>query len=129
MAMKCGSINVRGCQRCGCDHDELPVYHLTNPVDDFAFWTTCPIMSEPALIAQTSESTRTVGVVRGHHTTLGELQAGAIFITQDDILAVKTEYRTFNGGTQCDCYLLASGECAHFPFKDNTIVREVVINL
>lgn len=50
-----------------------------------------------------------------------------MFITTDGVFALKTEYRTFDGETQCDCYLLASGEAAHFPLKDATMVREVIV--
>ena len=46
--------------------------------------------------------------------TLGELREGAIFETRDGIRAVKSEYRTDG---KCDCYLLASGEAAHFSAR------------
>jgi len=57
--------------------------------------------------------------------SLHELREGAIFETKDGIKAMKTEYQTFNGGTQCDCYLLESGEAAHFPNKDGELVLEL----
>ncbi len=60
-------------------------------------------------------------------TTLLKLRKGAIFETKNGVMAMKTEYHTFNGGTQCDCYLLESGESAHFPNGDNEKVRERVI--
>lgn len=56
---------------------------------------------------------------------LRDLREGAIFETKDDIVAMKTEYHTFASGTQCDCYLLNGGETAHFPNKDNELVREL----
>lgn len=56
---------------------------------------------------------------------LRDLREGAIFETKDGIVAMKTEYQTFAGGTQCDCYLLSSGETAHFGNKDNELVREL----
>jgi hypothetical protein len=57
--------------------------------------------------------------------SLGDLRPGAVFETPSGVRAVKTEYRTFDGGRQCDCYLLASGEAAHFPDGDRQTVREV----
>lgn len=59
--------------------------------------------------------------------TLGELRQGAVFETKAGVRAMKTEYHTFNGGIQCDCYLLESGEAAHFPALDNELVREIVV--
>jgi len=56
---------------------------------------------------------------------LGELREGAIFETKDGIKAMKTEYHTFCGETQWNCYLLESGEAAHFPNKDSELVREL----
>jgi hypothetical protein len=64
----------------------------------------------------------------GPWTTLGELRKGAIFQTRDSrILAVKSEYHTFDMGSQCNCYLLASGEAAHFRSGDKEVVREVFV--
>jgi hypothetical protein len=59
---------------------------------------------------------------------LADLRPGAVFTTKDGILAMKTEYSTFNGGIECDCYLLASGEAAHFKNKDKELVSEIQIN-
>ena len=56
---------------------------------------------------------------------LGDLREGAVFETKGGVVAMKTEYSTFCGGTQCDCYLLESGEAAHFPDKDGELVREL----
>ena len=61
-------------------------------------------------------------------TTLRELRHGALFETLDGDRAVKTEYHTFNDCTQCDCYLLASGEAAHFARLDSEIVREIILS-
>lgn len=58
-------------------------------------------------------------------TALRDLREGAVFETRAGIRAVKTEYHTFNDETQCDCYLLESGECAHFDDQDDTEVREL----
>jgi hypothetical protein len=61
-------------------------------------------------------------------TTLGLLRDGALFETRDGVRAVKSEYRTFSGGSQCDCYLIASGEAAHFPKGDAEPVREIPLD-
>lgn len=53
------------------------------------------------------------------------LRNGAIFTNRDGIMAMKTEYHTFNGCTQCDCYLLESGEAAHFSNGDDELVCEL----
>lgn len=58
--------------------------------------------------------------------TLDELQPGAIFATLKGIYAVKSEYHYGNEpGSQWQCILLESGEFAHFPEKNRTLVREV----
>lgn len=56
---------------------------------------------------------------------LSALRPGAVFMTEEGILALKTEYHTFSDMTQCDCYLLESGEAAHFPNKDTELVKEI----
>jgi len=58
--------------------------------------------------------------------TLEDLRTGAIFVTKDGIYAVKSEYY-YSGEviSQSQCILLASGEFAHFPEKNKTLVREV----
>ncbi len=61
--------------------------------------------------------------------TLDALRPGAVFVTEGGILAMKTEYHTFESGTQWNCYLLASGESAHFPNQDTELVREIVFQL
>lgn len=66
-------------------------------------------------------------ITTGPFISLRKLRHGAIFETTNGIRAMKTEYRTFDGGKQCDCYLLASGEAAHFQNKDNEMVREIVL--
>lgn len=45
-------------------------------------------------------------------TTIGALRNGAMFLTRDGVLAVKSEYTYPNGG--CQVTLLASGEYGHF---------------
>lgn len=60
---------------------------------------------------------------------LSELRNGAIFETEEGIRAVKSEYRTDG---KIDCYLLASGEYAHFAISPDlhnaTKVREIKIS-
>ena len=58
--------------------------------------------------------------------TLGSLSPGAVFITKEGILAVKSEYK-YSGAadSQSLCVLLASGEYAHFPNGDMEMVRFV----
>jgi hypothetical protein len=58
-------------------------------------------------------------------TTLSDLDPGTVFETTDGIQALVTEYETFNEGSQRDCYLLASGECAHFEDGNDAVVRPV----
>lgn len=50
--------------------------------------------------------------------------AGTLFVTLDGIHAVKTQYRTADG-RQAQCVLLSSGEYAHFPEGDDTLVKRV----
>lgn len=57
-------------------------------------------------------------------TNLESIRCGAVFETQDGVRAVKSEYAYSNGGA-CQCVLLASGEYAHFPDGNSTIVREI----
>lgn len=59
--------------------------------------------------------------------TLDALRPGAVFVTEGGILAMKTEYHTFDGGTQWNCYLLESGESAHFANRDTELVCEIEI--
>ncbi len=61
-------------------------------------------------------------------TTLGELRYGALFVTQEGTMAVKSEYRYSNDPqAQCLCILLESGEYAHFVDGNKTLVREIVV--
>jgi hypothetical protein len=60
-------------------------------------------------------------------TTLGELQPGALFRTRAGILAVKSEY--YYPNAQSECVLLASGEYAHFPEKNDVEVQEIPLAL
>ncbi len=59
--------------------------------------------------------------------TLKELRPGAVFATHDGIYAVKSEYYYDGPQTQCQCVLLTSGEYAHFPDGNRTLVREVQV--
>lgn len=60
--------------------------------------------------------------------TLDELPPGCVFVTQDGVLAVKSEYK-YNGefNSQWRCILLASGEYAHFEQGNSTLVAAVEI--
>lgn len=65
---------------------------------------------------------------------LKNLRPGAVFVTADGVMAFKTEYssvvQNFAGrvtGTCPDCYVLASGEMAHFPEKEATPVLEIPV--
>ncbi|BCL83132.1 hypothetical protein ccbrp13_55970 [Ktedonobacteria bacterium brp13] len=60
--------------------------------------------------------------------TLLELRPGAVFVTDDGVYAVKSEYRYSSHPTaQCECILLDSGEYAHFTNGNQTMVREVQV--
>lgn len=62
--------------------------------------------------------------------SLEELPPGTVFVTQDGILAVKSEYRYGNEvDSQCRCILLGSGEYAHFKEGNDTLVVAVEVNL
>lgn len=63
----------------------------------------------------------------GPLTTIMALRKGAVFQTRGGIRALKSEYAD-NDGTP-HCYLLASGERAHFYQKEATFVREVLIKV
>ena len=60
-------------------------------------------------------------------TTLDDLRPGAVFITREGIKAVKSEYKYSDGQSQWECILLASGEFAHFPEKNQTEVRQIIV--
>lgn len=59
--------------------------------------------------------------------TLEELRPGAIFETESGSLVVKSEYRYDSKNPQPLCILLGSGEFAHFPQKQLTKVREILV--
>jgi hypothetical protein len=54
---------------------------------------------------------------------LKDIRPGALFTTRSGTMAVKTEYYYDSG--QCQCFLLESGEAAHFTEGNMTPVREV----
>lgn len=58
--------------------------------------------------------------------TLEALPPGAVFVTEDGVLAVKSEYHYMNGD-QWQCVLLTSGEYAHFARGNNTLVSAVEV--
>lgn len=60
-------------------------------------------------------------------TTLDDLRPGALFVTRDGVKAVKSKYKYGDGSTQWECILLASGEFAHFPEKNQTQVRQIIV--
>ena len=61
-------------------------------------------------------------------TRLGDLRQGAVFMTSNGVFAVKSQYHYSNDpGAQCQCVLLESGEYAHFPEGNMTVVREMVV--
>lgn len=45
------TVTVRKCQRCNQDHESVTFRPLSNPVDDFCFWSTCPETYEPIHLA------------------------------------------------------------------------------
>jgi hypothetical protein len=59
--------------------------------------------------------------------TLASLRPGALFVTHDGIMAVKSEYVYSSDNPQCECILLESGEYAHFPDGNRTLVREISV--
>lgn len=59
--------------------------------------------------------------------TLDELRPGAVFETRDHVKAVKSEYKYGDSSTQWECILIASGEFAHFPEKNQTQVRQIIV--
>lgn len=44
------SVRVLACQRCGKDH-QLDFYPLSNPQDEFSFWSICPETKQPVLLS------------------------------------------------------------------------------
>lgn len=55
---------------------------------------------------------------------LRDLPPGFVFVTQDGVLAVKSEYRH---NDQCQCILLGSGEYAYFQQGDNIMVSAIEV--
>ena len=43
-------LDVRGCARCGDDHDGVKFYELTHPIGDYDLWAKCPENDEPILL-------------------------------------------------------------------------------
>lgn len=59
---------------------------------------------------------------------LWDLPPGFVFVTQEGVLAVKSEYAYGNGdNSQCKCILLGSGEYAHFANGNDTLVRAIEV--
>lgn len=65
--------------------------------------------------------------------SLRDLRPGAVFVVlESGTMAVKSEYHYpapsgSSQETQCECILLESGEYAHFPKGNDTLVKEVAI--
>lgn len=43
-------VDVRLCQRCGENHDELGFDPLSNPADEYSWFAKCPITQQPILL-------------------------------------------------------------------------------
>ena len=43
-------IDVKSCQRCGTNHDQLEFKPLQNAADDYDWWAMCPSSNEPVLL-------------------------------------------------------------------------------
>lgn len=65
--------------------------------------------------------------MKNNETTLEDLRPGAIFVTREGVYAVKSEY-CYGNASQYLCILLESGEYAHFPDGNATIVCECKID-
>lgn len=44
------SVDVKGCARCGTDHNGHVFMRLTNPQDEYEWWAFCPLLREPVLV-------------------------------------------------------------------------------
>jgi hypothetical protein len=54
--------NVKNCERCGEDHENLELYEFTKPIKFIMtymivinYWTMCPKLNEPILVAVTTD--------------------------------------------------------------------------
>lgn len=88
--------------------------HVDFTEEDFENWLTGKLKEKAA------EQTQTMS----DEITLAELRPGAVFVTRDNVYAVKSEY---HHELQCECILLESGEYAWFKDRDKTLVREVSV--
>ena len=43
-------VDVKCCQRCGFDHDQLRFTQLIDPVDEWGHWAICPNTHQPILV-------------------------------------------------------------------------------
>lgn len=43
-------VNVKRCQRCSADHEQMRFYPLANPADNFEHWGECPETNQPVLL-------------------------------------------------------------------------------
>ena len=62
--------DVKGCARCGQDHDDVEFFPLTNPADDWNFWRMCPVRNEPLMAAIVGHKSVSPMEVRAFGTTL-----------------------------------------------------------
>lgn len=46
--------NLRNCARCGGNHDKLEFRELTQPIDDYTYFASCPTNGEPILLRVTA---------------------------------------------------------------------------
>lgn len=44
-------VDVRNCQRCQQDHEQLEFTELSNPVNSYRWWSMCPSTAEPVLLS------------------------------------------------------------------------------
>lgn len=56
---------------------------------------------------------------------LKDVPNGCIFLTESGIVAIKSEYHYSDGRTPM-CILLASGEYAHFPYREHEPIKSFV---
>lgn len=103
--------------------NDVPSFIAINPYDDRVM--EIRQMSMPFV---ESEDVLTLSSWTWLWVPLHDLREGAVFVTEKGICAMKTEYRT---NFKIDCYLLASGEAAHFSESweahNSILVREIDI--
>lgn len=44
-------IDIVACARCAKNHEAVEIHRFSvNPIDDYAYWATCPTNNEPILV-------------------------------------------------------------------------------